>query len=129
MPNYDKTEFDPPAPMAQVTLRNLETGAVWPNVPMLMDCGADVTMIPQSVLSRLGLVPLPDRQHELRDFNDNVSYSPVVRLELNFCRRIFRGDFLVIDRSWGVIGRNVLNMVPVLLDGPNLRWDEYRPTR
>jgi len=51
----------------------------------------------------------------------------VVQLELLFCNRSFRGQFLVMDQAWGILGRNVLNAIPVLLDGPHLMWDEHRP--
>ena len=59
-------------------------------------------------------------------FDGSTSFAPVIQLELIFCRRIFRGQFLVIDQAWGIIGRNVLNSVPLVLDGPNLTWDEKR---
>jgi hypothetical protein len=49
MPAYDATQFDPPAPLAQVTLRNPDNGAIRPDVPMLLDSGADVTLIPQAI--------------------------------------------------------------------------------
>ncbi len=50
----------------------------------------------------------------------------MVRLELVFAQRTFRGQFLLIDQDWGILGRNVLNNVPILLDGPNLVWRESR---
>jgi hypothetical protein len=46
MPAYDATLFAPPAPLARVTLRNPVSGAVLPDVPMLLDSGADVTLVP-----------------------------------------------------------------------------------
>ncbi len=64
MPAYDATIFDPPAPMAHVTLRNL------------------------------------DRNMTLR------------------------GRFLLIEQGWGILGRNILNALPILLDGPRLAWEE-----
>ena len=39
MPTYDALDFDPPAPVARVTLRNLHTGAIVSDVPLLMDTG------------------------------------------------------------------------------------------
>ena len=42
MPVYDASLFDPPAPIAHVALRNPATVAVWAEVPMLLDSGADV---------------------------------------------------------------------------------------
>lgn len=123
---YDSEQFDPPAPLAQVTLRNPDTGVAWADVPMLLDSGADVTLIPQTALSQLGVAVIPDRHYELIGFDGNTSFAPVVRLELIFCRRTFRGRFLLIDQTWGILGRNVLNAVPLLLDGPHLMWEERR---
>ncbi|MFQ5594099.1 MAG: retropepsin-like aspartic protease [Anaerolineae bacterium] len=126
MPAYDATQFQPPAPLAQVTLRNPDTGATLPDVPMLLDSGADVTLIPQAAASQLGVAILPDRHYELVGFDGSTSFASVVQSELVFCRRTFRGQFLLIDQGWGILGRNVLNNVPLLLDGPHLTWDEHR---
>lgn len=127
MPTYDTTHFEPPAPLAQVILRHINTGAVRSNVPMLLDSGADVTLVPQVVISELGITPVPDRQYELIGFDGNASLAPVVQLELVFYRRTFRGQFLLIDQEWGILGRNVLNTISLLFDGPNLSWNEHRP--
>ena len=127
MPTYDTTHFEPPAPLAQVVLRHINTGAVRSNVPMLLDSGADVTLVPQVVISELGITPVPDRQYELIGFDGNASLAPVVQLELVFYRRTFRGQFLLIDQEWGILGRNVLNAISLLFDGPNLSWNEHRP--
>jgi len=43
-----------------------------------------------------------------------------------FLRRTFRGDFLAIDQPWGILGRNVLNAISLILDGPRQQWDEHR---
>ena len=40
--------------------------------------------------------------------------------------KVFKGRFLVIRQPWGVIGRNVLNSLSLLFDGPRLNWDELR---
>jgi predicted aspartyl protease len=126
MPAYDATWFKPPAPLAYVTLRNKETGAVLPDVPMLLDTGADVTLVPQSTIDSLGLIVVPNSRYELTGFDGGTSFAQVVHLELIFCRRTFRGQFLLIDQPWGILGRNVLNAVPLLLDGPHSIWDEQR---
>ena len=41
MTTYDAILFEPPAPVARVILRNPDTGMMWSDVPMLIDCGAD----------------------------------------------------------------------------------------
>lgn len=55
MPAYDARLFHPPAPLARVTLHNPETGKTVPDVPMLVDSGADVTLLPQQSLTPLGI--------------------------------------------------------------------------
>jgi len=127
VPHYDDTRFEPPAPLAQVTLRNPDNGALSPDVPMLLDSGADVTLIPQMTLNRLDITYVQDKHYELIGFDGNISFAPVVQLELIFCGRTFRGQFLLINQEWGILGRNVLNSVPLMIDGPNLTWDEKRP--
>ena len=47
MPAYDAQLFNPPAPLARVTLRNSAGGNAVTDVPMLVDSGADVTLVPQ----------------------------------------------------------------------------------
>jgi hypothetical protein len=129
MPAYDGTRFDPPAPLAHVNLRNPETGAVLPEVPMLLDSGADVTLLPRAVMRPLGRSAIPGDHYELVAFDGSTSFAAVTRLELQFCRRTFRGQFLLVEQAWGILGRNVLNAVAVFLDGPNLSWREQPGSR
>jgi hypothetical protein len=126
MPAYETVLFDPPAPMAQVTLRNPANGAICSDVPMLLDSGADVTFIPQTAIDLLEATPGPDKPYEPTSFDGSTSSALAVRLELFFCNRTFRGQFLLIDEAWGILGRNVLNAIPILLNGPKLVWSEHR---
>jgi hypothetical protein len=124
MPPYDANLFDPPAPLASVTLRNPGTNLMSPDVPMLLDTGADVTLIPSATLDQLKIGSVKNKSYQLIGFDGSTSFAPMVQLELIFCRRIFRGQFLLIDQAWGILGRNVLNAVALMLDGPNHTWDE-----
>jgi hypothetical protein len=124
MPAYNDRLFDPPAPFAYIELRDPESAKHLSDVPMLLDSGADVTLIPGVVLEKLNISNIPDVQYELVGFDGQIQRANVVRLELRFCRRTFRGQFLIMDQEWGILGRNVLNGVRVVLDGPALRWDE-----
>src|SRR5436190_15642461 len=40
MPNYDAVSYSPPAPVAAIEVRQIETGRIFGNVPMLLDTGA-----------------------------------------------------------------------------------------
>ena len=124
MPAYDSTLFAPPAPVARVNLRNPESGAVHADVVMLLDTVADVTLLPQDAVSKLGITEASETDYELVGFGNKVCLASVARLEMIFLGLTFRGQFLLIEQDWGIIGRNVLNAVPLLFDGPNLIWDK-----
>lgn len=124
MPPYNTALFDPPAPVDRVTLRNPATGASVRDIPMILDTGADVTLIPRFSLPGLAATPIKDKEYELMSFDGYRTYASAVHLELRFCHKTFRGRFLVIDQAWGILGRNVLNAIAITLDGPNLTWSE-----
>ena len=126
MPAYDTSHFDPPAPLAQVTLRNPERNTELADVAMLLDSGADVTLVPRSAVQMLGVDIGLEASYELMGFDGNISVAPAVELDLVFLKRIFRGRFLIIDRERGILGRDVLNHTALLFDGPQLTWSEER---
>lgn len=63
MPDYDSALFTPPAPLARVTLRNPESGATQTDVPMLLDTGADVSLIPRASIGSLALTAVLDMHY------------------------------------------------------------------
>ncbi len=125
MPAYDSAWFSPPAPLTKVTLRHPATGAMVADVPMLLDTGADVTLIPQMIADSLGAGKNPGTGYELVGFDGTTSVVASVQLDLVFLGGIFKGRFGLIDRAWGVIGRNILNHLVVVFDGPRLAWSEH----
>jgi hypothetical protein len=127
MPNYDTSSFDPPAPVARVTLRHPHNGATVSDVPLLLDTGADVTLLPRTAVERLGVPLLADQQYELMGFDGSTSFAPVVMLDMLFLRRAFRGRYLLIEAEHGILGRDILHHIAVLLDGPRQQWLEQAP--
>jgi hypothetical protein len=125
MPAYDAGRFDPPAPLALVRLRRAENDLTLSDVPMLIDSGADVTLVPQSSILRLAATIDTGTGYELMGFDGSRSVARAVQLDLIFLRRAFKGRFLVIDQEWGILGRDILNHVPLMLDGPHLAWEEH----
>jgi hypothetical protein len=124
MPTYDSILFDPPAPLARVGLRSLQSGNSVADVPMLIDSGADLTAIPITFIDQLGWDIEGEEGYELQGFDGHTSVARSVQLELTFLSRTFKGRFVVLNTQIGVLGRNVLNHFPLLLDGPDRTWRE-----
>jgi hypothetical protein len=124
VPAYDSASFSPPAPVARVTLRNSTTDKEVTDVPMLIDTGADVTLVPRFAIATLGITEERDTGYGLVGFGGEATTVHAVRLDLMFLRYTFRGQFLPTEETYGILGRNVLNNVRLLLNGPRLIWDE-----
>lgn len=124
MQAYDATRFEPPAPMASVTVRSEQLSIAIRNVPMLPDTGTDVSVLSRSHV--LSFVAPDAKQYELEAFDGTKSIAPAVIAELNFLGKSFRGQFLLTDGCHGILGRNVLNNLSLLFDGPALRRMEQR---
>ena len=124
MPAYDALHYDPPAPIAQVTLR-APNGATVADVLLLLDTGADATLLPRSAIARLGISPDPALAYELIGFDGSRSSTQAVDLDMIFLQKAFRGRYLLIDEDRGILGRDVLASVTLLLNGPGQEWSQH----
>ena len=88
MPAYDSVLFNPPAPLARVTIRHSSPGATVSDVPMLLDTGADVTLLPQASVERLGIRV------------DSRTYGREAAIRGNKVAEIHRKDFRFCDWHW-----------------------------
>src|SRR5687768_6126427 len=105
MSAYDGSNFRPPAPVALVACRLPPSPQVVDSVPMLLDSGADVSLLPRKPLALL--LP-PDEalpRYEVAGFEGTKSFAPAIKLELQFLGKRFLGQFLLIDEDRGILGR------------------------
>ena|SRR5712692_3961074 len=123
MPTYDSNQFDPPAPLARVSLRVPDGDKAVTDVPMLIDSGADLTLIPEGSVADLKLELDQGATYELEGFDGKRTLARSFQLELVFLSRTFKGRFLLVNSRTGILGRNVLNHFTLLLDGPRLNWE------
>ncbi len=118
MTRYDDQQFDPPAPVALVTLRSTSTDEEVGGVMMLIDSGSDVSLIPLHLAERLLLPTARDKRYQLVGFDGSQSAAKAVSAVLILDKRVFRGFFLVIDQDYWIL--NAGRWFP---DGPQGRWD------
>ena len=121
MPAYSDL-FDPPAPVVLVTLRHPGTGQTIANIPMLMDTGADVTLLPLAAVKQLGVTVELQTDYQLVAFDGTRSTAPWADLHLLLLSSVFRGRYIVVDQNVGVVGRDILNLLTIVLDGPGQLW-------
>lgn len=114
---YNGIGFIPPAPALVISLKNKYLDKKEHDVLFLIDTGTDTSCIPKGMATKLGL-----QAHDFgtaRDF-DNISHDskPLYYADFSFDTFTFN-DIEVdeIDRSFGLIGRDILNQLKVILDG------------
>lgn len=123
MPVYHRNNSQTAAPIARVIVHNPNNPNRKTEALMLLDTGADVTLLPSAVIASAGIESIPDFYEELLAFDDSKVVAQVVLASIELEGRTIKGQFPVIEQSVGVIGRNVLNLFPVLFDGPRLTWE------
>ena len=97
----------------------------------LIDTGADITLLPRSAVDRVGITPPPGAaaQYELIGIDGTRRLADAVDLDMLLLNKAFRGRYLLTDDAEGIIGRDVLASLRLLLDGPGREWSEQPVTR
>ena len=88
MPSCDASQFNPPAPVARVTLRNPSTGLAVSDVALLVDSGADVTLLPRKAIEELGVGLATGPGYEVAGFDGTTSFVSAVNVDMVLCRRL-----------------------------------------
>lgn len=123
MTPYDDQRYQPPAPVAFLTLRTLDgRNLSIAKVLALLDTGADVTLLPRWAVEQLGLIPQTDDSITLAWFDGSLRVAESVELEASFHGGRFQGRYALIDQPHGIVGRNLLNHFRLLFDGPAKTW-------
>ncbi len=84
MPAYDANRFDPPAPVARVSLRNPESHETRSDILMLIDTGADMSFIPATAVDELNLQLASGEGYKLKGFDGSSSVARAVRADMLF---------------------------------------------
>jgi len=105
LPAYETTGFQPPA--AIVRARIVGPAGSRSDVPLVIDSGADLSVLPRGVASAVG-APIVRSTTAIRFLAGEEIVLDQAELAVEFLRYRFRGAFLVVDSTYGVVGRNIL---------------------
>jgi hypothetical protein len=125
---YDRS-YSPPVPVLRVSLSApAETPHIGP-LTAIIDTGADGTLIPSGYLEAVEAVG--DGEAILHGALGEAREVHLFEVDLHLDSRVLPGVIAVAD-DYGhdiVLGRNVLNKLVLLLDGPGRQtdWFEQRP--
>jgi hypothetical protein len=90
---------------------------------MLIDSGADITLVPEASIDELKSTLNPSESYRVEGF-DGPSVVQSLQLDLVFLGKTFTGRYLIINSEAGILGRDILNLLALVLDGPHLNWTE-----
>ncbi|MGI0013724.1 MAG: retroviral-like aspartic protease family protein [Nitrososphaera sp.] len=124
MPAYDFS-LNPPAPIADVVVAH-PTRGVSSVIRGKLDCGADITVIPEDLAIQLGITP---KSHIwTKGYDGTYSLRPAY-----YIRLVIEGFDLAsvrciaTNRTNVLLGRNVMNRFIITLDGKALTFDIQDP--
>jgi len=130
--NYNQ-QVEPPAPFIYVTViapdpRAGETQAARSaRIPMQLDNGAALTVIPQRLLGELRLIKFSEVGVGGFRHAPEVEDSFLVRLQIHEWE-MEAVEVILGDDNYGLLGRDVLNRFLLTLDGPGLNFTLQLPT-
>ncbi len=121
---YDHN-FDPPAPVVEVTLSNVVQQRRKVAITALVDTGSDVTAIPASLMEALQLYPVSRLQLEDLNARGQIVFSYAIGLSMAELQ-IPRLEIVLTGLDHAVLGRDVLNQFHLTLHGPELTFELSR---
>lgn len=93
MPEYNSSDFHPPAPLVVVQVQSEGAPGIQLEAPLLIDSGADVTMLPRERIGAFLSTTLAPQFYEVESFDGSRSHAQVIACELRFLGKSFRGQF------------------------------------
>jgi hypothetical protein len=77
-------------------------------------------------VTKLGIKTEENKAFEVQGYNGETTNLKSARLDLLFLNKTFKGEYLLTNRSTGILGRNILNKLRILFDGIRGEWKEEK---
>ena len=118
MTDYIQTDYALPLPVLQVSIGNPEDTSWLGPLDGIVDTGADITMIPLNIMARVNAPSLQEGYLRSAWGSDSRITFFIVNLQIEQLQ--FSGIQIASNESIEeiILGRNVLNKLPLFLDGP-----------
>lgn len=113
-------EYFPPAPVLTVSVAAPEESTATRQYSALVDTGADGTFVPTAILETLDL-PISYMTNVRSHLGESLHSAPVYKVDLILLGSVRLPGVEVVADDWGdriILGRNVLNLLKIYLDGP-----------
>ncbi|GIK58620.1 MAG: retroviral-like aspartic protease family protein [Chloroflexi bacterium] len=116
------TEFDPPAAVVQIQVAGVVHTRPRVTISAILDTGADLTAVPETLAERLDLYPTERMAIEDVNGQTTIAHTYMVRLRIAN-KTISEHKVLLTGLDFGIIGHDLLNTFYVLLNGPESTFE------
>jgi predicted aspartyl protease len=126
MKTFYSDSFNPPAPAVSVQVSSSEDIAHSPTLLALVDTGSDTTLIPETLADQLRLAPAGEVDVQAYEGTPKtVTFYDVILRVSNL--RLVGLSVVTFSADYVLLGRDVLNHLCLLLDGPALALEILPP--
>lgn len=113
-----------PGPQIRLKIQSPQKGSLAMEFDAILDTGAAITCVPKHVIESIGKETLPYNSRLVRGAVGKGIRVDSFRVHLAIAScRFEHHEVIVLDRPFGLIGRDILNKYLITLDGPQEMYD------
>ena len=120
MNNYS-SKFKPPAPIGTITITNPNTQKSL-DAQMIIDSGSDETCLPEGIIAQLGVGWLTSHKY-VENFDGQIYSRTAFLADIgHYGNKLEKRFFITVPGEIGLLGRDIINLYNLQLNGIDLRW-------